>query len=813
MKDRARVVIIGAGIVGASTAYHLAQSGCTDVLVVDQGPLFDTGGSTSHAPGGVFQVNYSKTMTEFARYTTQLYSGLESDGLPAWYPVGSLEVAWSNERLIDLRRKLGVARSWGVAADLLSPQHANDLIPLLSSQIQGALHVPSDGIARAVRAVEAMASDSESMGVEFVGNVVVTGFDIVNGRIRGLQTSKGPIEAEQILIATGIWAPTTGAMAGITIPLIPMQHQYAVTTPLEQLPGETEEVRHPVLRHQDRSMYFRQERDSYGIGTYRHEPMPFKSEKLPTTRQDGRAPAEREFIDEEFDQAFEYARELLPALRSVELDKRLNGIFSFTPDGMPIMGQSPSVKGLWVAAAIWITHAGGVGKTMAEWMTSGQTEWDTRECDIARFEPHALQDRYIHLRSMQQYREVYDIVHPLEPATEPRNIRTTPFHTRLVELGAHFGVSGGWERPRWFTVNEAAAPPTSLRTGWEALEWSPAAAAEHLGTRERAGIFDMSTFAKFEIRGKGALRFLQLIAANQMDRPVGTVTYSALLTHSAGIRCDVTIIRTDPERFLLITGGSTGSYDLSWIKAQSNMRSDVEFNDISDELCCIGLWGPRSREILAAITTDDVSNEAFPYLVVRKLTVNHVEVLAVRISYVGELGWELYCPADHGARFWDIVWEAGQEHGALAAGTTAQDSLRLEKGYRLWGADIHTEYNPLQAGLGFGVDLDKGDFIGRAALVDARSAGVRNRLRCMTLDDPSRIVMGKEPIWLDGKIAGYVTSAGIGYSIGQSIALGYLPVAGSKLGGRVEIEYFGERLPATLRSMPLFDPNNKRLRS
>jgi glycine cleavage system aminomethyltransferase T/glycine/D-amino acid oxidase-like deaminating enzyme len=813
MRDRAQVVIIGAGIVGASTAYHLARSGCTDVLVLDQGPLFETGGSTSHAPGGVFQVNYSKTMTEFARYTTQLYSGLESNGRPAWYPVGSIEVAWSQERLVDLRRKLGAARSWGVAADLISPGDACDLIPLLSDRILGALHVPRDGIARAVRAVEAMANDSKARGVEFEGNVEVTGFEIVDDRVRGLLTSNGTIEAEQILIATGIWAPTTGRMAGITVPLIPMQHQYAVTTPLEQLGGETEEVRHPVLRHQDRSMYFRQERDSYGIGTYRHEPLPFESEKLPSSWQDGTAPAEREFIDENFDRAFEHARELLPALRSVELDKRLNGIFSFTPDGMPIMGQSPKVRGLWVAAAIWITHAGGVGKTMAEWMTSGQTEWDTRECDIARFEPHALENRYVHPRSIQQYREVYDIVHPLEPPTGPRNIRTTPFHGRLKKLGAHFAESGGWERPLWFAVNEPAAPVSAHRTGWEAVEWSPAAAAEHLGTRERAGIFDMSTFAKFEIQGKGALEFLQALAANQMDRPVGSVTYTALLTRSAGIRCDVTVIRTNPDRFLLMTGGSTGSYNLSWIESQTGSRTDVEINDISDELCCIGLWGPKSRKILEAVTSDDVTDEAFPYLAVREITVNGVKILAVRISYVGELGWELYCPARHGARFWDTVWEAGQQHGAVAAGTTAQDSLRLEKGYRLWGADIHTEYNPLQAGLGFAVDMDKGEFTGREALARARSAGITDRLRCMTLDDPSRMVMGKEPVWLDGEVAGYVTSAGYGYSIGRAIALGYLPAAESKPGARVEIEYFGERLPATVRSMPLFDPESRRLRS
>jgi len=812
MKDNAQVVIIGAGIVGASTAYHLAQNGCTDVLVLDQGPLFETGGSTSHAPGGVFQVNYSKTMTEFASYTTQLFSDLESDGRAAWYPVGSLEVAWTEERLSDLKRKLGAARSWGVAADLLSAEAAREHIPLLSDQILGALYVPGDGIARPIRAVEAMARNSISHGVEFEGNVEVIGFEIVDGRVQGLRTSKGSVRAEQILIATGIWAPATANLAGITVPLIPMQHQYVVTTPLEQLKGETVEVRHPVLRHQDRSMYFRQELDAYGIGTYRHEPLPFKSNLLPSGIENGRAPAEREFIDEEFVQAFEHARELVPALRSVELDKKLNGIFSFTPDAMPIMGQSPTVRGLWVAVAVWITHGGGVGKTMAEWMISGQTEWDTRECDIARFEPHALGDRYVYLRSMQQYREVYDIVHPLEPATEPRNIKTTPFHAQQINLGAHFVESGGWERPSWYEVNEAAAPKSSQRTGWEAVEWSPATAAEHLGTRERAGIFDMSTFAKFEISGPGALEFLQLLAANQIDRPAGTVTYTALLTPSAGIRCDVTIIRTDPDRFLLMTGGSTGSYDLSWVESQLDAGSGVKIKDISSELSCIGLWGPKSREILESITSDDVSNESFPYLSGREITVNQIKVLAVRISYVGELGWELYCPTENGSRFWDTVCKAGQEYGAVAAGTTAQDSLRLEKGYRLWGSDIHTEYNPLQAGLAFAVDMGKSDFIGRDALVDVRSAGVKKRLRCMTLDDPSRVVMGKEPIWLNGEVAGYVTSAGYGYSIGQAIILGYLPVAGSKPGNQLEIEYFGERLPATVRSMPLFDPTNRRLK-
>lgn len=813
MKSRAQVVIIGAGIVGASTAYFLARSGCTDVVVLDQGPLFETGGSTSHAPGGVFQVNYSKTMSEFARYTTELYSELKSESGPAWYPVGSLEVAWTKERLTDLKRKLGAARSWGIDSELLSPREAIDRIPLLSDQILGGLHVPGDGIARAVRAVEAMAADSTSKGVEFHGNIDVTGIDIEGGRSKRVRTSAGDIEADQILIATGIWAPATARLAAITVPLIPMQHQYAITGPLEELAGETEEVRHPVLRHQDRSMYFRQERDAYGIGTYRHEPRPLPISDLPSRHINGRTPAEREFIDAEFTGALDDARELLPSLRSVDLPTKLNGMFSFTPDGMPIMGESTIVRGLWVAAAVWITHAGGVGKTMAEWMTTGETEWDTRECDIARFEPHALEDAYVFKRSMQQYREVYDIVHPLEPATEPRNIRQSPWYAQQVELGAHFAESGGWERPRWYASNEPAAPSRARRSGWESVEWSPAAAAEHLATRERAGLFDMSTFAKFEVTGDGALAFLQHIAANQIDRPVGRVIYTAMLTPSGGTRCDLTIVRTGDQRFLVMSGGSTGAYDLAWLGSHAQEWPRVRLKEITEELCCIGLWGPKSREILSAVTSADLSNDAFPYLSVTDLMVADIPVMAVRISYVGEMGWELYCPAEHGSRFWDILWEVATPRGAVAAGTTAQDSLRLEKGYRLWGADIHTEYNPIQAGLGFAVDMDKGNFIGRDALVKIRSEGTDRRLRCITLDDPARVVMGKESIWLNDEVAGYVTSAGYGYSVGAGIALGYLPAESSKHGTNVEIEYFGERLRATVRRTTLFDPGNSRLRS
>jgi len=805
-------VIVGAGIVGCSAAYHLARLGVTDVVVIDQGPLFETGGSTSHAPGGVFQVNFAQVMTRFASYTVRLYGGLRPPTGPAWYGVGGLEVAWTPERMHDLRRKIGVARSWGVEAELLSPAEARRLNPLLSPRILGAFHVPSDGIARAVRAAEAMAADAGARGVEFNGHGEVTGFDIANGRVTGVRTAKGRIDCEMALIATGIWAPRTGALAGINIPLVPMQHQYAITGPLPELLGETAEVRHPVMRHQDRSMYFRQERDAYGIGSYRHEPLPVDPATLASRPRNGRAPAIREFLPGLFAEPLEHARELMPALRGVEPVHSINGIFSFTPDGMPLLGESPQVRGLWVAAAVWITHAGGVGKTMAEWMTLGAPEWDMRECDIARFHAHALEPSYVLARSSQQYREVYDIFHPKQQPSVARNVRVSPFHPRETELKARFGDSGGWERPLWYEVNRRATGGGPAFSGWEALEWSPAIAAEHLATRERAAVFDMTPLTRIAVEGPAALELLQRLTANQVDRPPGRAIYTSMLTPTGGIRCDLTVLRRSVDRFLVVTGGSTGAYDLDWIRRHAVGRRDVHIQDVTAETCCLGLWGPRSREVLRSISGDDLTNEAFPYLGVREIQVGDVPAMAVRISYLGELGWELYTAVESGLQLWDAVWSAGRRWDVVAAGTQAQDSMRLEKGYLLWGADIHTDYNPLEAGLGFAVKMDKGSFNGREALLNARRDGIMRRLCCLVLDDPGAVVMGKEPILIDGSVAGFVTSAGYGYSIGRCIALGYLPVVSAGPGTRVEIEYFGRRSPATVRKAPLFDPGNVRLR-
>ena len=816
MQSQARLIIIGAGIVGCSVAYHLTRRGWRDIVVVDQGPLFDTGGSSSHAPGLVFQTNASKLMTTLAKDTVKLYSGLELEGQPCWYGVGSLEVAYTAERWQDLHRKLGFAKSYGLEAGLISPQEVHDLVPLLNpGAIHGAYHVPSDGIAKPVRAAEAMSRYAQDHGAAFYGNTTVTDIIVKAGRVHGVETTAGRITAEMVLICAGIWGPRVGHMAGVSIPLMPVQHQYARTAPLPALQGETREVVHPIVRHQDFAMYFRQEADSYGIGSYRHEPLPVEPDDILSPAQAKRAPAMMDFTPEHFTVARRAAGELFPALRDLELTDAFNGMFSFTPDGLPILGESPQVNGLWVAEAVWITHGGGVGNVVAEWMTNGVTSLDLREADYNRFPAHAHTPAYVKARGAQQYREVYDIIHPQQQLENPRNVRCSPFQPRLEALGAVFFESAGWERPQWYGANEdliteGAVP---VRSGWEAQQWSPIQAGEHRATRERAAMYDLTAFTKIEVSGPSALEFLQSITANQLDRPVGKVVYTAMLNQNAGIQCDLTLTRLARDRFLVLTGGASGTRDLAWMRSHAPDDGSVAISDVTSEYCGIGLWGPKAREVLQRVCHEDVSNRAFPYFASKQVTIGAAPARALRVSYVGELGWEIYVPTEYGLSVWDALWEAGQAFGIVAAGGGAFESLRLEKGYRLWGTDIHTEYNPYEAGLGWAVKLNKGNFLGREALMRIREAGIERRLCCLTMSNPNQVVLGKEPI-LDGeRVLGYVTSANVGYTVGRSIAYGYLPLEYSTSGTTVEIEYFGRRYEATVTDEPLYDPGNSKLRS
>ena len=648
----ARAVVVGAGIAGCSVAYHLTTVGWRDIVVVDQGPLFETGGSTSHAPGLVFQINPSKTMTSFARTTVDLWSRLELGGVPCVNSVGSLEVAWTPERLADLKRKVGYGRSWGVEAHLLGGAEARGLFPMLSERVLGAMYVPSDIQTNATRPAEAMARAAERNGAAFHGNVKVTGFGITDGRIAAVHTTQGDITTDLVVSAVGIWAPRLGAEAGVPIPLSPLQHIYAVTTPLPDLAGSTEDISLPIVRHQDKSMYFRQVGEAIGIGSYRHEPLVVEADDILDHEEAPIAPAEMPFTPDHFESGMAAAREVLPSLEGAGLTRKFNGLFSFTTDGFPVLGESPEVRGFWSAQAVWITHAGGVGKAVAEWIVNGEPTIDLRECDIRRFHPHALSRPYVRARAAQQYREVYDIIHPRQQATNPRNIRLTPFFARQRELGAVFFENAGWERPQWYDANRELLDSLSVtgesRGGWAAREWSPTVAAEHVATRERAALFDLSPFAKFKVTGRGALEALQRLASNQMDRPVGSITYTPMLTPSGGIKCDLTVTRLGEERFLVLTGGAMGLHDLDWIRSHLPDDRSVSVADVSAGRCCIGLWGPKAREVLRRVCEDDVSDAAFPYMTAKPITVGGVPVLALRISYVGELGWEIYAPAEQG---------------------------------------------------------------------------------------------------------------------------------------------------------------------
>ncbi len=816
MRDRAQVVVIGAGIVGTSAAHHLAELGLTDVLVLDQGPLFETGGSTSHAPGLVFQTNGSRTMCRIAQQTVELYASLELDGEPCWYGVGGIEVATTPERMQELKRRMGFARSYGIeGATLLSPQDTAARIPLLDpSEILGSYLVPSDGIAKGVRAAAALARAAEARGVGFEGGVTVTGFDIRDGRVRGVQTDRGNVECETVLVCAGIWGPRIGAMAGVPIPLAVVQHQLMWTLPLPELAGETREVVHPILRHQDMSLYYRQQQDRYGVGNYRHEPILFDPADLRRPGGD-RMPSIEPFTPKDFEVAEEASVRLLPPIEGrMDPSTAINGMFSFTPDMGSIVGESAKVRGVWICEAVWVTHGGGMGRQVAEWMVAGEPSLDLAEADANRFYPFMTTPPYVRARGAQQYREVYDVIHPLQQMSHPRGLRLTPFSGAQAELGAEFFVGAGWERPQWFEANRPLlrGEPWERRDGWAAANWSPCVGAEHLAVRSGVGVLDITAYAKFDVTGPDALGFLERISANRIDRPVGTIVYTQMLTPKGGIRCDLTVMRL-ADRFRVVTGGGSGQHDLAWLRFQIREGERVSITERTGSLFALGLWGPRARDVLEQVTDADVSNEAFPYLRAQRINVGEADCLAARISYVGELGWEIYGPFAMGGRVWDLLWEAGHDLGMVAAGLGAFDSLRLEKGYRLWGQDIGTEHDPFEAGLGFAVRMDKGDFQGREALEAIRERGSAHKLSCITLDDPSAVVMGKEPIRAGGNVVAYVTSAAYGYSIGRGIVYGYLPAEFAAAGTPVEIEYFDERLPATVAADPLVDPAGERLRA
>lgn len=788
-----RVVVIGAGVVGAAVADELTSRGWTDVTVLDRGHLPLPGGSSSHAPGLVFQTNPSRTMAAFAGHTVE-----KMGELGVFTAVGGLEVATTPERLLELRRRHGLAQSWGIPSRLVDADECAALHPLLpASRVLGGFHTPTDGLAAAPRAVEAQLARAADRGARVLGGHRVTGIRTVHGRVTGVRTetasgaggrAHGDVPADVVVSATGFWGPQTGALVDLTVPLLPMAHQYVTTTPLPELAGATAEASAPILRHQDRDLYFREHTDRVGIGSYAHRPMPVRE------FADGGMPSVLPFTEEDFAPSWDDARALLPALTAVE--SGFNGIFSFTADGMPLLGEHPGVRGFWVAEAVWVTHSCGVARALARWLVDGEPGVDVHECDLNRFEEVQLAPSYVETRSAQNFVEVYDILHPLDPPRQPRPLRVSPFHPRQVELGAVSLEGAGWERPHWFEAN-AGLPEVGRIPGrgeWASRFWSPIAGAEALVTRDRVAMYDMTPLKRLEVSGPGALDLLDGLTTNDLRKPPGAVTYTLLLDGDGGVRSDLTVARLAQERFQV---GANGNLDLDVLRRHAG--PDVHIADITGATCCVGLWGPRARDVLASVTRDDVSHAGFGYFRARRIHVGDVPVTAMRLSYVGELGWELYCGAELGLRLWDVLWEAGRRHGVIAAGRSAFSSLRLEKGYRSAGTDMTTEHDPYESGLAFAVKP-------RAQVRPAR------RLVPLLLDDPAHVVMGKEPVFHAGECAGYVTSAAYGYTVDASIAYAWLPAAAAEPGTPVQVEYFGERLPAVVAEEPLWDPEMKRIR-
>jgi 4-methylaminobutanoate oxidase (formaldehyde-forming) len=631
------------------------------------------------------------------------------------------------------------------------------------------------------------------------------------GRVTGVTVEHGgersEVAAEVVVNAGGMFAPEIGRMAGVTIPIVPMAHEYVFTEPIEGVHSGL-----PQLRDPDNLVYFREEVGGLCMGGYERHPAPWGLDGIPPDFNGKLLSPDWPRFAEIMDGAVRR----VPAIGDAGINRMINGPEAFTPDNEFILGES-DVRGFFVAAgfcAHGIAGAGGIGRQMATWIAEGEPELDLWRMDIRRFGAQYRSQAYALARTTEVYATYYDIHYPNEERLAGRPLRTAPTYEQLAALGASFGEKSGWERPNWFESNAAAGDERLRPRGWAGMHWSPAIGAEALATRQAAGLFDESSFAKLEVTGPGASAFLGRMCANDIDRPVGSITYTQLLDRRGGIQADLTVTRVAEEEYLLVTGTAFGNHDAAWLRRHLPDDGSVEVRDATSRMVCFGLWGPRARDILGSVTRDDVSDAGFPYLTARQIAVGSVPVQAMRVTYVGELGWELYAGSEYGRALWTTLWDAGVPHGLVAAGYRAIEALRLEKGYRAWSSDITPDETPYEAGLGFAVALDKGiDFIGREALLNPSGAAPRKRLRCLVLDDPLSVCLGNEPVRVDGAVVGRVTSGGYGFAVERSIAYAYLPPDRAAIGTRGEVEVFGEWIGFEVMREPLYDPKGSRIRS
>ncbi|MDQ6879078.1 MAG: FAD-dependent oxidoreductase [Candidatus Dormibacteraeota bacterium] len=836
LPNHARCVVIGCGIVGNSVAYHLGRLGWRDIVLLDKGPLPNPGGSTGHASNFIYLVDHSKEMTAL---TTESVNQYREMGV--FTQSGGIEVARTRERMQELTRRMASAASWGIEpVSLVTPAEVKRLVPYIDeSAILGGFYTPGVGVVDSLRAGTIMRERGQSAGALTVSaKTEVLGIDVENGRVRRVRTTAGDVEAETVVIACGVWSPRIARMAGTHIPLTPAVHQMIDVGPVPRFSGAKSDIEFPIVRDMDTNMYERQAGGDLEIGSYAHRAILYDPEDIPSVEQAALSPTEFPFTQPDFEQQMQHALELMPEIvgdEKVGVKYAINGILSLTPDGMPILGESPDVRGLWAAAAVWVKEGPGTGRAIAEWMVHGESEIDLHSSDLARFHEHQKTRTHVRARAAEGFNKTYGIVHPSEQWASNRNVRLAPFNERERELGAMFFEVAGWERPQWYESNaplldEFGDRVTRRTSEWESRWWSPIINAEHLAMRDRAGMFDLSAFAIIDVFGPGALKAVQCTALRQMDVPVGRVVYTPILSPNGGFKSDLTIMRLGTDHFRVVTGGAHGMSDRKWFGDHLPADGSAQVADLTSGLTTIGLWGPRARDILAVVTTDDISNEGFKFGTCKVIEVGTLRVLASRISYVGDLGWELYVPIEEGLRLWDALWDAGRPHGLVPCGIGVYGTTgRLEKSYRAHGAELETEYNVVEAGM-TAPRVKEEDFVGKQAHLRHREEEPAAVMCTLTVDDHTsmsgekRYMLGREPILTrDGKRVvdsrgrgSYVTSAGAGPSIGKHILMAYLPPEHAVPGAALAVEYMGERYPVTVAvagATPVFDAENLRIRS
>ena len=804
MRDSAQVVIIGGGIVGCSIAYHLTKRGWRDVIIIEKGEL--TSGSTWHAAGLVGQLRSHRNVTRMLQYSVSLYETLEAEtGLTTgWKRCGCLHLATTEARLFELKKGATTARSFGLEMHMITPKEAQKIFPILDMDgIIGAAFMPSDGQADPSGLTMAMAKGAMNRGATVEQKTMVTGFQIKDNRIRAVVTDRGTIRCETVVNAAGMWGREIGLMMGVNIPLVPFQHQYLVTEAIEGLPPGL-----PTLRDKDSLLYYKEEVGGLVMGGYERDGIPWAIHGIPW----GFTQELLEADFDHFDSISQAAMKRTPCLNQAGIARLVNGPEAFTPDGNCMLGPAPELENCFVAVgfnAFGIAAGGGAGRMVAEWIIDGEPSLNIWPLDIRRFGQYHRSLRYNVERTKEIYGKHYTISWPYEEHDSARGIKRSSLYYLLKGKGAVYGAKFGWERANWFAPPGVA--PEDLPT-FGIPNWFEHVAAEHRAARESVVLIDQSSFSKFEVAGSGALTFLNGVAANNVNKPVGTTIYTQLCNDRGGIEADITISRAAEDRFFVITGTAFGVHDFIWLKKHLPRDGSVVLRDVTSSFAMINVCGPLSRKLIMRVSDDDFSNEGFAFGQCREVVVGYAPVLAIRVTYIGELGYELYMPPEYAGRVYESLWDAGQDLGIRNAGYRAIDSLRMEKGYCYWGAEVTPDYSPYDAGIGFAVNLDKGSFVGRGALLKIKQEGPQWKLCTFVLNhDQPKLLYGGETITCRGKVVGVVSSGGYGHTVRKTIALGYLSASDAKDTDGFAIEAYREAIPATRLLKAPYDPERGKI--